>query len=290
MSRKSAEWLLAAVIFARSTSLLFATVGLEIMSPLNLLAARFGLAFVVLSAVFWKKLRHTTRKDLLHGAILGGLFFAVMTCETFALTMTHASTVSFLVNTAIVIVPLFEAILHRRVPGRMELICAAVTLVGVGFLTLNGGLSGFGMGEALCLLEACLYAGGIILTERFSHEGDTILLGMFQIGFLGLFATVGTLVLDTAPHLPATGTEWGAILALALICSCFGFTFQPVAQRYTTAERAAQLCAVNPLSAAILSAVFLQEKMSVQSLIGAALILLGLVLHGKKKVVTAAAQ
>ncbi len=33
MSRKSAEWLLAAVIFARSTSLLFAKVGLESLSP-----------------------------------------------------------------------------------------------------------------------------------------------------------------------------------------------------------------------------------------------------------------
>ena len=37
MSKKAAEWLLAGVIFARSTSLLFAKVGLESMSPLNLL-------------------------------------------------------------------------------------------------------------------------------------------------------------------------------------------------------------------------------------------------------------
>lgn len=43
MSKKAAEWLLAGVIFARSTSLLFAKVGLESMSPLNLLAVRFCL-------------------------------------------------------------------------------------------------------------------------------------------------------------------------------------------------------------------------------------------------------
>ena len=51
MSKRAAEWLLAAVIFARSTSLLFAKVGLESMSPLNLLAVRFGLAFMVLCAI-----------------------------------------------------------------------------------------------------------------------------------------------------------------------------------------------------------------------------------------------
>lgn len=55
MSKKAAEWLLAGVIFARSTSLLFAKVGLESMSPLNLLAVRFCLAFAVLSAIFLKE-------------------------------------------------------------------------------------------------------------------------------------------------------------------------------------------------------------------------------------------
>ena len=282
MSKKAAEWLLAAVIFARSTSLLFAKVGLESMSPLNLLAVRFGLAFVVLAVIFWKKLRTVTGTDLLHGMILGAVFFAVMTCETFALTMTTASNVSFLVNTAIVIVPLFEAVLHRKAPDHRTLLCAAVTLAGVGFLTLKGGIAGFGLGEALCLLEACLYAGGIILTGKFSRTGDPIVLGMFQIGFLGLFAAIASPLAGT-PHLPQNGTEWGVILALALVCSCFGFTFQPVAQRYTSADRAAQLCAINPVSTAVLSAVFLQERMGVQGIIGAALILLGIVLHNYHK-------
>ena len=282
MSKKAAEWLLAGVIFARSTSLLFAKVGLESMSPLNLLAARFSLAFLVLCVIFWKKLRHVTKTDLLHGMILGGAFFAVMTCETFGLARTHASTVSFLTNTAIVIVPLFEAVLHRKMPDRRTLLCAAVTLAGVGFLTLKDGLSGFGLGEVLCLMEACLYAIAIILTARFSQQGDAVLLGMFQIGFLGLFAAIGSLLVET-PHLPQNGTEWGVILALALVCSCFGFTFQPVAQRYTTADRAAQMCAINPLSTAVLSAIFLKERMGVQGVIGAALILLGIVMHNYHK-------
>jgi len=72
-------------------------------------------------------------------------------------------------------------------------------------------------------------------------------------------------------------------VVLALVCSCFGFTFQPVAQRYTTADRAAQLCAINPLSTAVLSAIFLKERMGVQGIIGAALILLGIVLHNYHK-------
>lgn len=277
MSRKQAECLLAAVIFARSTSLLFAKIGLNSFTPLDLLAVRFCLAFAVLAVIFWKKLRAAAKTDLWHGTVLGAAFFAVMTCETFALRVTSASTTSFLTNTAIVIVPLFEAVLHRRAPDKKALLCAGVTLLGVGFLTLRSSV-GFGPGEGLCLLEACLYAAAIILIGKFSRTGDPLVLGMFQIGFLGLFAAVASLLLES-PHLPGTAREWGVILALALVCSCFGFTFQPVAQRYTTAERAAQLCAVNPLSTAVLSAVFLHETMDILGIIGAALILCGIVLH-----------
>ena len=70
MSRKQAECLLAAVIFARSTSLLFAKIGLNSFTPLNLLAVRFCLAFAVLAVIFWKKLRAATKTDLWHGAVL----------------------------------------------------------------------------------------------------------------------------------------------------------------------------------------------------------------------------
>lgn len=278
VSRRNAELLLAAVIFARSTSLLFAKIGLGSISPLNLLAVRFLLAFAVLAVIFWKTLRTTTAADVLHGLALGGTFFAVMALETFALRETNASTVSFLENTAIVLVPLFEAALHRRAPGRKELLCAAITLLGVGFLTLRSGLSGFGLGEGLCMIEACLYAVAIMLTAKLSQKGDPLLLGIFQIGFMGLFSAVGSALFES-PRLPQSGVEWGVILALALVCSCFGFTFQPVAQRYTTAERAAQFCAINPLSVAVLSVVFLHERMDARTLLGAALILTGIFLH-----------
>ena len=56
-----------------------------------------------------------------------------------------------------------------------------------------------------------------------------------------------------------------------------------MAQRYTTADRAAQMCAINPLSTAVLSAIFLKERLGVQGVIGAALILLGIVMHNYHK-------
>ena len=69
-----------------------------------------------------------------------------------------------------------------------------------------------------------------------------------------------------------------SVLALAVVCSGFGFTLQPVAQEGTTAERAGMFCALNPLVASVLGVVFLHEHIGIQGIVGAALILAGILL------------
>ena len=71
MSEKRAELLLACVIIARSTSFVFNKLGLGTMTAFNLLAVRFLLAFVLLALLFWKRLRHISRRTVGRGALLG---------------------------------------------------------------------------------------------------------------------------------------------------------------------------------------------------------------------------
>ena len=138
MSRKQAELLLAAVILTRSSAYLFSKTGLETLGTFNLLAARFLLGFVVLGIIFFRRLKYASRRDIIGGAIIGAVFTAVMTFELTALKTTDTSTVSFLENTAIVFVPLIEAVIIRRLPKTASIISAAVALCGVGLLTLRG--------------------------------------------------------------------------------------------------------------------------------------------------------
>lgn len=276
-----AELLLAGVIVARSTSLLLSKAVLATMSPLNILSVRFCLAFAVLCAIFFKRMRRMDLRTLLMGMAIGGAFSAMMTAELFALRHALASTTSFLENTAIVIVPLMEALLHKRLPCKRALLCAGLTLIGVGALTLRSGRFSFGLGEGLCMLSAALYAAAIILTDRLSRKGDPLLIGIAQVGFIGLFTTVASFIFES-PRLPSGTSEWLPILGLALVCSCFGFTLQPVAQRRIPSERASQFCALNPLSNAVLSAAILHEKIGVMGAIGALLILGSMMLESSR--------
>ena len=113
MSERRAEVLLAAVIIARSTSFVFNKIGLRTMDAFNMLTVRFLLAFVLLAALFGRKLiKGLNRRAIAGGALVGFLFFLVMSCEMLALKTVNAGTVSLLENLAIILVPLLESA-HR---------------------------------------------------------------------------------------------------------------------------------------------------------------------------------
>ena len=216
MSEKRAELLLACVIIARSTSFVFNKLGLGTMTAFNLLAVRFLLAFALLALVFYRRLRHVGRRMLLRGALLGGLFFLIMSGEMFSLRTVDSGTVSLLENMAILFVPLLESAISRRLPRPATLLSAAVALVGVALLTSAGGTFRIGVGECIALCTALVYACAIITTDRLSHRDDALVLGILQVGFLGFYALIGALLFES-PRLPQTGSEWGIVLMLATL-------------------------------------------------------------------------
>ena len=276
------EVLLAAVIIARSSSYLFSKLCLTDMGPYTLLALRFLLAFLLLVLFFGKKLRGISAATAVRGVMLGVLFFATMAAELFGLKSTDSATVSFLENTAIVFVPLFEAVLRRKMPTFRVLLCAVLALGGIALLTLKEGSFSLSLGECYCLLAAVLYAAAIIATDRFSHHHEPTALGIIQVGVIGFLGLIFGLFTET-PRLPQTGMEWISLVYLAVICTGFGFTLQPVAQSRTSSEKAGIFCALNPLTATVLGVVFLHEVLDLTDIFGAVLILCGIVIYSVKK-------
>lgn len=139
MSERKAEVLMTAAIIACSTSFVFSKMGLSTMGAFNILAARFLLVFILLFALLGKKMMgRLDRCTILGGALVGFLFFLVMSCEMLALKTAHAGTVSLLENLAIILVPLLESALHRIRPKAVGLLCAAIAVGGCGYAGPKG--------------------------------------------------------------------------------------------------------------------------------------------------------
>ncbi len=274
-TQRKCELLLATAIIARSTSVIFSKMALGSFGPFNLLALRFIAAFILLSLIFAKKIIHIRRKEILYGMILGVLYTGLLTTELFGLRMTDSGTTSFIENSAMIFVPLLQLILFRKKPAGTDYIRLTLAVGGIAVLTL-GGTGGLFRGGSLMLIgTALLYASIIIATARFAKECDPLLLGIAEIGTVGVLSLILSIIFES-PRLPQTGMEWLMLLALAGICSGVGFTLQPIALRGTTAERAGMMCAISPMSAATLGIIFLQEDFTANKAIGCALILLSL--------------
>ena len=275
MKQRHAEILLILVIASRSISYLLSKIGLNGIPPLELLATRFTLTTLILLLLFHHRLPLLTRQVWKAACLLGTFLFACMTCELISLTTIPSSTAAFLENTSAVWVRVLMAVVSHHWPRKQVLTATALLLIGIACLTLQGADFHLAPGEIICLTGSVFYAFWICLTARLARQCDPLLLGILQMGFLAVYSTVGTALLER-PVIPYDTTTWSAILALVFICSVFGFTFQPVAQKYTSAEKAGLFTALNPLIAAILGVIFLNETFTHIQSVGAICILLGI--------------
>lgn len=275
LNQQKSEILLAVVILARSTSFVLSKSAMNSLTPFNLLAVRFLTAFAFLFILFWKKLLRIRRQDLKYGFLLGTLYTIMMGCELTGLRATDSGTTSFIENSAMIFVPILQFVIFQKKLKGADAARISLAVFGIAFLTLGASSGLLRSGCVYLLGSAIFYAAAILLTNIASRKGDPLMIGITQVFTIAILS-LGMSFLLEQPRLPQTGSEWGMILGLAVICSGFGFTLQPVAQRGTTAERAGMMCALSPLSASLQGIILLHDQMSAAKLAGCIMILLSL--------------
>ena len=254
-------------------------------TPLAFNLARMGLAFAVLVAINSPALRGLSRDDVRMGALAGVFLAAGYQLQTAGLAYTTAAKSAFLTGLVVVMVPLLATVPgvaargHRR-PGAMAFVGAGVAFAGLIFLTTPPGsgaavLAGMHRGEWLSLGCAVAYAAHLLTLARAAPRMPARRLGTLQIGFCAL-AMVVTLPLGGRPTM-----HWSWLLAVALgvtavLATAVAFTVQSWAQQKLPATHTALIFTMEPVFAWVFSVVFLHERMGARSMVGAGLILVGI--------------
>ena len=276
MNSKKAEMLMVSVSFVWGSSYLLMKIGLGSIAPFNLIALRFGIAFLFMTLVFSKKYRSAKPSDIGKGILMGILLFLTFSGMVYGVSRTTASTAGFLASTTVIFIPILESIIWRKLPRRLVLSSILLAGAGLYLLTAKNGLSLNG-GAIYSLAGAFFYAVYILLLEKTSKTADTFLLSTIQFGVSAACASVCMILFET-PSLPASPAQWAAILCLGLMCSAYGFLAQSVAQKYTTAERIGLIFSLEPVFSAVLSFLILHEILDWTDYLGAGLILSGVIL------------
>ncbi len=273
MTQLRADFLMLIVTMLWGSSYLFMSLGLETFQTFNLVALRFGLAFLLAGLVFYRRVLRADFKTIFYGFVLGSILFLLMSVVTIGLTYTTISNAGFLFSLSVVFVPLLLAIFFRKKPERKVAFGVCIAFIGIALLTLNHTLT-VNTGDFLIILGAFCYATLIIVTDKLTKNVDSITLGIFQLGFAGAWGLIFSFVFET-PHLPNTTESWVAILCLSILCSAIGFIGQAYAQKYTTPTHTGLIFSLEPVFAALFAFLFVNETLSAKGYVGAILILIG---------------
>lgn len=275
MSQRHANLLMVLVTAGWGSSYLFTKFAVAELQPLNLVAYRFFIAFFVMYIICYKKVKRPSKATLIASAVLGALLCAVSAVFGYALQVTTASTAGFLISTTVIFVPLLMIVVTRKLPSRQVMLGLSVTIIGIVLFSVEGTMT-LEFGMVLCLLTALLYAVHIVVNNYYVNKQlDGVALGVYQLGFGALYAFALMPLLET-PTVPQTMLGWGSLLALAIVCSAFAVVVQSAVQKYTSAVHTGFILSLEPIFAAILGFVFLQEVMTSQELVGAAFIFAGM--------------
>ena len=280
MSTKRAELLMLFVTFCWGSSYLFMKEGLETFAPFTIVAYRFGIAFLVAALLLGRGWGRITAQMVWAGLLVGLLVFVSFGSLVIGLKYTTTSNAGFITSLMVMFIPFVERFGYQRPLRRSILMTASLSAVGIGFLTLHNGLQ-LNPGDLLCLFGAFLNAVQVSYSERLLGKMDTLTLGMLQFGFTGLFGLITAFLVET-PAWPGSESSWFAMLYLGLICSAFGFIAQLVAQKYTSAERIGILFCLEPVFATMIGVVYLHEAFGPMSMIGAVMVLTGVILSGRQ--------
>jgi len=250
--------------------------GMTEVGPLSFLAARFGVAFLVLAIMLHGTLRRIDRRSLMRGSVVGIALFLGYLFQTWGLVYTTATKSGLLTGLSVVIVPIAASMLLRK---RVQLTVWLGTLFAAGGLFLlvagKGQLGAMNKGDALTLACAVSFALHIVLVDRFVRRSDYRQLLLVQVGVVGLLSLIGALTME--PSVPAlSGSLIEGILVTGVLATAVALYVLNRFQASSTASYTAIILTMEPAFAALFGALLLGETMGPSQWMGGAMILMGM--------------
>jgi drug/metabolite transporter (DMT)-like permease len=265
------------------------------ISVVAYIAVRFTLSAALMGIIFWRSLRQMNRKTAWAGAQIGIFMFGGYIFQTAGLRYTTPAKAAFITGMSVVLVPLLLAVFGRRRIAGWIWAGAGAALAGLYFLTVPPeGLGALNRGDPIVFGCAVMFALHMIFIGRYVGDHSVGALAFLQV------ATTAALSVVLLPLLAVTGWEHfrlvlnGTVIFAVLITSIgstvIGFSFQTWAQQHTSPSHTAILVSLEPVFAALTSWLLASEHFGARTLIGAALILAGILLAELKGPAPAVAE
>jgi len=257
--------------------------GMEHVGPFTFNGIRFALgALVVLPMIFWfEKTRPTipsSSKKYLWGGLLAGVFlFMGASLQQVGLVTTTAGNAGFITGLYVVLVPIFGLFLGQRTsPGTA--VGAMLAFTGLYLLSVTDNFT-MSSGDFLVLIGAFFWAGHVLIIGHLSRGMNSGRLAFVQYAVCAAVSLAIALAIEVIAleGIMAAGMP---ILYGGLVSVGIAYTLQIVGQKRARPSHAAIILSLEAVFAAFGGWLILHEAISPRGLIGAGLMLAGMLVSG----------
>ncbi len=249
------------------------------LSPIQIIVVRFGIASLVLLPL-WRGMQRT---EMRWGLALGLLLFVAFLLQVEGLVLTTSNRSAFVTGLNVILVPIIGALLGQRIGWRIAL-ASALALLGLLALFWEG--ANWNLGDTLTLASALFFALYILLLERLANRYPAQALRperlaavqsatLLGVGALWLLLCGPVDFNALASQVRLHGSE---LIYLGVVASALMIWLQAWGQRRVRAVEAAILYGMEPVFAAIAAWFWLGEMLTTRALLGAALIVAGMII------------
>jgi len=255
--------------------------GMDYIGPFAFNGIRFGLGALSLLPKGNKTILRPDPRITWTGGILAGIIvYLAAGLQQVGIVYTTAGNAGFITSLYIIIVPILGLFRKHRIAPQIWA-GAVMALAGLYFLSVTREFA-ISPGDGLVFVSAVFWALHVLIIGDFAPRTDIILLSIIQFMVCSVLSMFTAFILET--------TTWQMVYN-ALIPILYGgimsvgvaYTFQIMGQRHAPPAHAAIILSMESLFAALGGWLILSEMMSGRQIVGALLMLTGVVISQIRK-------
>jgi len=187
---------------------------------------------------------------------------------------TTAANATVLQNTSPLYIILFNALLAKKRPTKLECVTCVCLFAGVAFAFM-GNLGGGGMvGNTFALVSALFYAGVFFLSKEDGAEPlESLFLGN------GCYLLLIPVCVMSETVRGTTLSEWVFLILFATLTGIGAWMCFAVGIKHTSALQANFITMAEPVMAPVWTLIFLQERISAMSVAGCVIVIMTLLVY-----------
>jgi len=262
--------------------------GMEFIGPFAFNGIRFALGSLsLIPLIIYQKNKNQSvafpkSKNLtLIGGLLGGLvIYLAASLQQLGIVYTTAGSAGFITSLYVIFVPVLGLFRKHKV-NLNTWIGVIMALAGLYFLSVTKQLT-LEQGDGLVFIGAIFWAVHVLIIAEYAPRTHVISLSAIQFGVCAILSMLTSFYYETISWEQikdaAIPILYGGIASVGI-----AYTLQVVGQRYAPPTHAAIILSLESLFAAVGGWLILSETMTNRKILGAALMLAGVILSQLKK-------